>query len=140
MKRFSKLIFIFALLLSGLGLAAAAYPAGATAAPLTHANTVTTVRGPNVTCTGNRNYHSGSVYFTYCGGSTSHTNGCRVQAGYLAGPLYAANGCPTQLWLYLADSPGGEIDLCVNPYSSTGALHRDYNSYQVSNKTGRCGT
>lgn len=118
-------------------LAVAAMPTGA------HANSTTQLthsRGHIVTasCTTARNYSGGHVTFTYCDDAISRY-GCFVgNNGAISGPLYAANGCSTQLYLYLGHTLTGTPALCVNPGSSTNTLKRYYEEFVVTSHTGRC--
>jgi len=125
------------------GLVVATTSAGATAEPTVQvaADQVTQVQqqpAVAVACTTARNYLSDHATFTYCGGSF-HRTGCSAgNNGSLNGPLYAANGCTTQLYLWLTHTLSGTPDLCVNPQSSTNTLKRYYEEFEVTNHTGNC--
>jgi hypothetical protein len=123
----------------GAGLTLTAMPTGAHASQATR---VTSSQDHIVTaaCTTKRNYKGGTVTFTYCNGTTFR-RGCTTGAtGSLSGPLYAANGCQTQLYLYLTHSTSGTPALCVNPGTSTNTLKQYYVEYKIGSHTGRCGT
>jgi hypothetical protein len=89
-------------------------------------------------CTGNRNYLAGYATFTYCNGTKSREYCFVANNGAIFGPLYAANGCDTQLYLYLGHTTTGAPALCVNPRSSTGVLKRYYEEFVVTGHTGNC--
>jgi hypothetical protein len=126
--------------LLSLGAASATAAYASTASPETQI-TQSQHHAAAVSCTSDRHYRAGVVTFTPCVGAIVRTTGCRPQAGNTGGfPIYAANGCQTQLFLYRSNKPGGHVDLCVNPTSSTGVLHTEYRSFEISNRPGRCGT
>ena len=121
------------------GLAVAAMPAGA---PARTATQVTHSQGHIVTaaCTTKRNYKGGTATFTYCGGSTTRVGCATGNNGSLTGPLYAANGCQGQLYLYLTHSTSGTPALCVNPGTSTNTLKKYYEEFKVGGDTHNCGS
>jgi hypothetical protein len=114
------------------GLTVTAMPTGASAKPAT---TVTQSQQHIVTasCTTARNYKGGYLTFTHCD-DQYYRHRCTPQTGEAFGPLYAANGCSTQVYLYV----NARDFICVNPQSSTGVLKRDYETYEITDNTGRC--
>jgi hypothetical protein len=85
-------------------------------------------------------FNQGLVTFTYCDGTRSKPGCFTGNNGAIFGPLYAANGCQGQLYLYLGHSHTGTPALCVNPESSTTVLKKYYEEFVVTGRTGRCGT
>jgi hypothetical protein len=88
-------------------------------------------------CAGNQ-YNGGKVTFTYCDGTRSKPNCFNGNNGAITGPSYAANGCQTQLYLYLGHTHTGTPALCVNPESSTGVLKKYYEEFVITSRTGKC--
>lgn len=121
------------------GLVIAATQADASAKPAAQV-TQSQQRIVPAACTTARNYKGGSVTLTYCDDSTTRSGCFTGNNGSLHGPLYAANGCQTQLWLWLTRTTSGTPDLCVNPERSTNSLKKYYEEFKVSNATGSCGT
>ena len=89
-------------------------------------------------CTTNRHYKKGVLTFTPCTGSPTTRNCSIGEYGEIFGPLYAANGCPTQVYLWLGHTITGTPDLCVSPQTSTNVLARYYGEFQVTSRTGKC--
>jgi hypothetical protein len=115
------------------GLVVTAMPAGA---PAHRTIQVTQSQGHIVTasCTTARNYRGGWFTVTYCNGQY-YRYACNIgDSGDLFGPLYAANGCVTQVAMHATDG----YTLCVSPQTSTDSLHRDYDSYHIRSSTSRC--
>jgi len=125
--------------LSG-GLVVTAAQAGATARPTTQTTQAQHHAMLPATCTTARNYRSGYATFTYCDGHYSRYGCTAGNNAAIYGPLYAANGCSTQLFLWLTHTLSGTPDLCVNPQSSTNTLKRYYEEFKVTSRTGNCGT
>ncbi len=84
-------------------------------------------------CTGDRHYKGGYLTFTHCD-NQHYRHTCHPQTGEAFGPLYAANGCSTQVYLYVSANDF----ICVNPQSSTGVLKKDYETYEITDNPGRC--
>jgi hypothetical protein len=133
---------------AAVGVSAIALAAGAVVAAMpagTHAKPATQVAQSQLhivtaACTTKRNYLGGHATFTYCTGNIART-GCSVgNNGALSGPTYAANGCSTQLFLWLTHTTSGTPDLCVNPETSTNTLKKYYEEYKVAGGSGHCGT
>ena len=128
------MIVAAAAVLSG-GLAVTATPTGATTQPTVQ---VTQSQHEVITpasCTTARNYKGGYATFTYCNGQYNREP-CSGTWVTIFGPLYAANGCSTRLYMWTS----GGYNLCVNPQSSTNALKRDYTSAEITRITSNCGT
>lgn len=85
-------------------------------------------------------FNIGQVTFTYCTGIRSKLGCFTSNNGPIHGPLYAANGCQTQLYLYLGHTLTGVPALCVNPEQSTTVLKKYYEEFVVTSHQGRCGT
>jgi hypothetical protein len=123
------------------GLVVAAMPTGATTQPtiqITQAQAQAQRHMVTASCTGDRHYLGGYVTFTYCNNQYYRVACSRGTTGDIFGPLYAANDCDFQLYLYLTRPPTGHPALCVNPRTSTGVLKRDYQSFFITGLTGNC--
>ncbi len=91
-----------------------------------------------ISCTGDRHYKGGSVTFTYCNGSHPRSS-CQIgKNGSLSGPLFVANGCSFQVYLWTHGPFSGTPQLCVNPQTSTGVIKQYYIEFEVTGHTGRC--
>jgi hypothetical protein len=121
------------------GLTVAATPSGAATQPAIQITQSQRGITPD-SCTGDRNYKGGSVTFTPCSGSIQRSGCSTGNNGAISGPLYAANGCSTQLWLWLTHTTSGTPALCVNKEFSTDTLKKYYEEFKVSTHTGKCGT
>ena len=119
------------------GLAVTAAPAGATMRPAAQVMQPQRLVA-SVSCKTDRHFKEDWITFTHCDGEYERIPCAPTPSGNPFGPLYVANGCPAQLWLWLGKSPTGSPDLCVNPESSTGALHRDYNYYALTMNFKEC--
>jgi hypothetical protein len=121
------------------GLAVAATPSGAATHPAIHITRSQRGITPD-SCTGRRNYLGAKVTFTSCSGGIQRSGCSTGNNGAISGPLYAANGCQTQLWLWLTHTTSGTPVLCVDKMSSTNSLKKYYEEFEVSTRTGKCGT
>jgi hypothetical protein len=88
-------------------------------------------------CAANQ-YNGSKVTFTYCDGTRTKEGCSSGNNGAITGPTYAANGCSTQLFLYLGHTLTGTPALCVNPESSTGVLKKNYEEFKVTSRGGKC--
>lgn len=76
--------------------------------------------------------------FVPCTGTPITKNCSTGNNGAIYGPLYVANGCSFQVYLWLSHTITGTPDLCVNPGTSTNVLKRYYEEFRVSTHTGKC--
>jgi hypothetical protein len=118
------------------GLAVTATSAGAT----THIRVQVTQSQRHLltpaSCTSARNYKGGYVTVTYCDGAYNRYACSGSNSENIYGPLYAANGCSTQVNLYLSTTD--KTPLCINPNSSTNVLKQDYKLFVITHRTGNC--
>jgi hypothetical protein len=115
------------------GAVVAAMAAGAPAKPAAQV-AQSQVHVVTAACTTARNYKAGYATFTYCDDQIYRVACHSGSHGDLFGPLYAANGCSTQLRMGTANMD----KLCVNPQSSTNVLKKDYDQYSITGDTGPC--
>jgi hypothetical protein len=115
------------------GLVVAAIPAGATTGPTIQVMQSQHYLAP-ASCTSNRNYKGGYATFTYCDDQFYRVDCSQGAKGDIHGPLYAANGCSTQLRMYTSSM----TVLCVNPQKSTDVLKKNYGEYAITGDTGPC--
>jgi hypothetical protein len=119
------------------GLAVTAMPADAATTQATTQITQSQRLAAPAACA-NKAYASGHVIFTYCDGTRTKTNCIVGNNGPLTGPEFAANGCDTQLYMYLGHTLTGVPALCVNPRTSTGVLKKYYEEFKVTSHQGAC--
>jgi hypothetical protein len=115
------------------GLAVAATPAGATPEPTIQVMQSQHYLAP-ASCTSNRNYKGGWATFTYCDDQFYRVECSQGAKGDIFGPLYAANGCSTQLRM----NTSSMTVLCVDPRRSTNVLKKNYEEYAITGDTGPC--
>jgi|GEM_PF-4359430 len=140
MKRFMKLIAVSSFVIAGLGLVATSPAVAGTAHGNIRATAPVAAKASPAACNPNR-YYPGSFTFTFCTGEHQELTCIDGRTGTINSiATYASNGCDVQLWLYLSRTPSGTIDLCVNPGTSTGSLHQEYQSFQVSHDQNNCGS